>query len=112
MRESYGFSALFEQMEVNKRREQSEDTIMKIASGTMESSLIGDDVISALGISDEGIPTGMDDYEDMVDDTLDDPGMKKLDDALNAVTDGEDEEDPEAGMEALDATLESIIIGV
>lgn len=112
MRESYGFSALFEQMEVNKRREQSEDTIMKIASGTMESSLIGDDVISALGISDEGIPTGMDDYEDMVDDTLDDPGMKKLDDALNSVTDGEDEEDPEAGLEALDATLESIIIGV
>ena len=111
MRESYGFSALFEQMEVNRRREQSDNTIMKIATGTMESSLLGDDVVSALGITDDGIPTGMDDYEDIVDDTLDDPGLKKLDDALNDITDSEDEEDGDAGLEALDQTLESIIIG-
>ena len=111
MRQSYGFSALFEQMEINQRREQSEDTIMKIATGTMESSLIGDDVVSALGISDDGIPTGMDDYDDVVDDTLDDPGLKKLDDALNDLTDGADD-DSDVGLEALDETLESVIIGV
>ena len=111
MRNSYGFSALFEQMEINHRREQSEDTIMKIATGTMESSLIGDDVVTALGITDDGIPTGMDDYDDIVDDSLDDPGLKKLDDALDDITDS-DEEDDDAGLEALDETLESVIIGL
>ena len=110
MRNSYGFSALFEQMEINHRREQSEDTIMKIATGTMESSLIGDDVVAAMGITDDGIPTGMDDYDDVVDDSLDDPDMKKLDATLDDISG--DDEDPEAGMEALDATLESIIVGV
>ena len=111
MRESYGFSALFEQMAVNQRREQSDNTIMKIATGTMESSLIGYDVVTALGITDDGIPTGMDDYDDIVDDSLDDPGLKKLDDALDDITDF-DEEDDDAGLEALDETLESVIIGL
>ena len=111
MRESYGFSALFEQMAVNQRREQSDNTIMKIATGTMESSLIGDDVVTALGITDDGIPTGMDDYDDIVDDSLDDPGLKKLDDALDDITDS-DEEDDDEGLEALDETLESVIIGL
>ena len=84
---------------------------MKIATGTMESSLIGDDVVSALGITDDGIPTGMDDYDDIVDDSLDDPGLKKLDNALDDITDS-DEEDDDAGLEALDETLESVIIGL
>ena len=52
MKESYGFSALFEAMAVQERRDKSDNTIMDVACGAMEASLIGDDVVGSLGVAD------------------------------------------------------------
>ena len=107
MRESYGFSALFETLNAERQLAMSNDVINSIAFGTMESaSVVGDDIVSALGISEDGIETGADDFMDEVDDTIDEPDLQKLDNTLDDIIGTEDDD---VAMEMLDSCLESLI---
>lgn len=104
MKESYGFSALFEAMAIQERRDNSDNTIMDVACGAMEASLIGDDVVGSLGIADgDALPTGVEDYEDLADEPMD-ADMKRLDAALDDISESDDED-----LGSLDDALESII---
>ena len=110
MRESYGFSALFQALNSERELAKSNDVINSIAFATMEgASVVGDDITSALGIPEDGIETGADDYMDEVDDNIDEPDLKKLDNTLDDIINTEDEE---VAMDMLDQTLESLVIGV
>lgn len=112
LRPSYGFSALFEAMDVAVRREESENTISDFAAGLMEISVVGDpDIIEQLNVSQD-IPTGADDYDNVSEDDINEPGMKALNDVLDSEVEKEDnaiEKSLEESMELFDSVLESII---
>ena len=110
MKESYGFSALFEALNAERELAKSNDVINSIAFGTMESaSVVGDDITSALGIPEDGIETSADDYMDEVDDNINDPDLKALDNTLDDIISTDDEE---VAMDMLDQTLESLVMGM
>lgn len=109
MKEPYGFSSLFEAMNAQRELDKSNDVINDIAFGTMEgASVIGDDITDSLGIPEDGVETGADDYMDEVDDVIeDDEDLKALDKTLDNIVETEDDD---VALEALDQVLESIIM--
>lgn len=98
----YGFSALFEAMAIQERRDKTDNDIMNFATGAMESSLLGDDVVYGMGVGD--VDTGMEDFEDIADGDMDED-MQMLDSVLDEIADDDDT----SGLDELDDALENVI---